>query len=128
MSNERNIVILNKIIKYCAEIDEANKDFGNSIEVLKAKPTYKNAVAMCVLQIGELITHLTDDFKETYSSMPWRDIKRMRNIAAHHYGSFDIDLLWDTIQNDIPSLREYCNEAIQKLEQGSVKIKRVVGE
>ena len=47
-----------------------------------------------------------------------------RNIAAHHYGSFDIELLWDTIQNDIPSLREYCNETMRKLEQGSDKTKR----
>jgi len=30
-----------------------------------------------------------------------RDID-IRNIAAHHYGSFDIETLWDTIKNDIP--------------------------
>ena len=101
------------MLKYCAEINDANNDFGNSIETLKSKSTYKNAVAMCVLQIGELTTHLSDDFKSAYSDMPWKDIKRMRNIAAHRYGSFDIDVLWDTVENDIPALRDYCNEIIE---------------
>ena len=74
---------------------------------------------MCVLQIGELTVHLTDDFKVKYSSMPWQDIKRMRNIAAHRYGSFDIDVLWDTIANDIPSLRKYCLEAINHIKDSN---------
>jgi len=113
MSDDRNIYILGKIIKYCDEIYQANEDFGNSFEILKIKPTYKNATAMCILQIGELITHLTDDFKSTYSDMPWSEIKKMRNIAAHHYGSFDLETLWDTITNDIPVLRDYCEEIIK---------------
>ena len=114
MNSNRDIDILKKILKYCVEIDEANDDFGNSIEILNAKSSYKNAVAMCVLQIGELTNHLSDNFKNTYSDMPWQDIRRMRNIAAHHYGSFDIGILWNTITDDIPALREYCEDIIKK--------------
>jgi len=113
MNSNRNIEILEKMAKYCNEIDEANKEFGNSIEVLKSKSSYKNAVAMCILQIGELTTHLSDDFKTNYTDMPWKDIKKMRNIAAHRYGTIDIDILWDTVENDIPALRNYCNEIIE---------------
>ena len=114
MNNNRDIEILKKIIRYCNEIDEANKDFGNSLEMLRTKSSYKNAVAMCILQIGELVVHLSEDFKIKYNDMPWQDIKRMRNIAAHRYGSFDIETLWDTIENDIPSLRDYCEEIIRE--------------
>ena len=114
MSDSRNIEILKKIIKYCDEIDEANKDFGNSVEMLKNKSSYKNAVAMCILQIGELTAHLPDNFKAAYHDMPWQDIKRMRNIAAHHYGNFDIETLWDTIETDIPVLRDYCDKIIKE--------------
>ena len=110
----RDIEILKRIIKYCDEIDESNNDFGYSLENLKIKASYKNAVAMCILQIGELTAHLSDDFKSVYHKMPWQDIKRMRNIAAHHYGSFDTETLWDTIENDIPALHDYCNEIINE--------------
>ena len=115
MNNDRNIDVLKKILKYCYEIDEANRDFGNSFEALKDKATYKNAIAMCILQIGELTTHLSDDFKTAYSSMPWHDIKRMRNMAAHHYGRFDVEVLWGTILYDIPALRDYCIKIIDEV-------------
>ena len=114
MSNNQDVNILEKIVKYCDEIVDANIEFGNSLDVLKTKSTYKNAVAMCILQIGELTAYLSDDLKEKYSDMPWKDIKRMRNIVAHRYGSFDIEVLWDTVVNDIPSLRGYCLEIIRK--------------
>ena len=38
--------------------------------------------------------------------MPWNQIKAMRNIVAHNYGNIDIDVLWDTVQYDIPSLKK----------------------
>jgi len=70
---------------------------------------------MCILQIGELVSHLSDNFIEKYNDMPWRQIKGMRNIAAHGYEEFDVDILWQTIKNDLPSLSVYCNDIIKKL-------------
>lgn len=84
--------------------------------VLQTDEVYKSAISMFVLQIGELTTHLSDDFKDAYTEMPWRDIKLMRNIAAHHYGSFDIKKLFETITEDIPDLHDYCQAAIKELE------------
>lgn len=114
MKNKRDIDILEKIIRYCGETEEATQQFGNSIDVLKQNSVYKNAVAMCVLQIGELVGHLSEGFKAEHNEMPWRDIKAMRNIAAHKYGSFDMDMLWDTITGDIPALKDYCEGICKK--------------
>jgi Uncharacterized conserved protein len=108
MGSNRNIDILEKVLKYCNEIEEANQSFGGTLEALKENSIYKNAVAMCILQIGELTTHLTDDFKALYDQMPWKEIKGMRNIAAHNYGSFDLSILHSTICDRIPELKEYC--------------------
>ncbi|GHS89677.1 DUF86 domain-containing protein [Synergistales bacterium] len=99
---------MRKIIRYCNEISEASEHFNHSFEALKKFSVYKNAVAMCVLQIGELTALLSDEFKANHADVPWQDIRGMRNIAAHHYGSFSIEFLWDTIENDIPYLREFC--------------------
>ena len=124
MSNSpKNIDILRKIIGYCRQIDEANEMFKHSFNELTTKYTYKNAVAMCILQIGELTTHLSDDFKATYNEMPWQDIKGIRNIAAHRYGSFDVNKLWETITVDVPALKAYCESIVRQhevLEQGAL--------
>jgi len=108
-----DIEVLKRMVSYCSDICNAIKRFGASFEALQTDKDYKNSVAMCILQIGELTTHLTDDFKQTYKEMPWQDIKNMRNVAAHHYGKFDTTKLWETITEDIPQLRDYCNEIIQ---------------
>jgi len=114
MSNkERDIYILKKIIKYCVEADETIQRFGNSFESLKSDNIYKNAAAMCVLQIGELVGHLSDDITVRYDEMPWKQIKGMRNIAAHGYEEFDVEILWQTLKADLPALREYCDKIIK---------------
>jgi uncharacterized protein with HEPN domain len=113
---ERDIVILEKIIKYCDEIKHAISRFGDSIDAIRTDVEYKNAVAMDILQIGELTTHLSDGFKNSYPDQPWKDINGMRNIAAHHYGELDIDILWKTIKSRVPELREYCVQCVAELQ------------
>jgi uncharacterized protein with HEPN domain len=115
----RDISILERIVAYCDEIDITKDYFGNSKDVLLANRIYKNALSMCVLQIGELTTLLTEEFRSTHTDVPWNDIKKMRNIAAHHYGKFSVDFLWDTVTDDIDELRTYCKTCIEELtEQG----------
>jgi uncharacterized protein with HEPN domain len=112
----RDLSALRHIIYYCDEIDTAVGKHGLTLDKVKADPLYKNALAMGILQIGELVNVLSDDFKAVSSdSVPWRDIKRMRDKAAHHYGSFDTDTLWETVTNDIAPLRDYCTRYIKEL-------------
>jgi uncharacterized protein with HEPN domain len=71
---------------------------------------------MSILQIGELVNILSEEFKSLNSdAVPWREIKRMRDKAAHHYGSFDTETLWETVTKDIAQLRDYCNQRIEEL-------------
>ena len=47
--------------------------------------------------------------------MHWNQIKAMRNIVAHNYGSIDAEILWETIENDVPQLKAYCLDILQTL-------------
>ena len=110
--NDRDTVVLKKMIQYADEIELTVKKLDLDFETFETDFIAKNAIAMCVLQIGELVGKLTDDFKAQYYKMPWRDIKSMRNIAAHNYGELDIEVLWETVTNDIPELKAYCKNII----------------
>jgi len=61
---------------------------------------------MSLLQIGVLANHLLDDFISSYNDIPWRKIIALRNIVVHGYGELNINILWDTIKNDIPILEK----------------------
>ena len=101
---------------------EARKRFGDSFKSLQSDTLYRNAVSMCILQIGELSSHLSTDFKMVYNEMPWRDIRGMRNIAAHHYGKFDVKKLWETITSDIPALSEYCEKILHDMKSAELQM------
>ncbi len=105
---ERDLDILGHIIRYCDQIDEAVRRFGDDAQVFAGDVVYQNAVAMCLLQIGELVGHLSEEYREGHPAMPWRQIKALRNIIAHNYGKVDAETAWEIARDDIPALRAYC--------------------
>ncbi|MDR1962086.1 MAG: DUF86 domain-containing protein, partial [Gracilibacteraceae bacterium] len=84
--------------------------------MLQSSSPYRNSLAMCIFQIGEMSIHLSDDFKEKNGDIPWKQIRGMRNIAAHHYGSFSNKQLWSTVTDDIPVLRSCCEKILKNYE------------
>lgn len=109
-------------MKYCEQINEASSQFNSSKKHFEENSVYRNAVAMCVMQIGELVKHLSDEYKaHTAEEIPWHQIQGLRNVVAHEYGIIDIESLWETITDDIPQLYEFCSEQITQInspEQG----------
>ena len=110
--NLRNESAIKHMLEYCLEIERTLSEISCDREKYDESSTHRNALALCVLQIGELVGVLTDDFKEEHPEMPWKDIKQMRNVVAHRYGAFDFDILWETVTNDIPTLKAFCEELV----------------
>ena len=112
----RNYMVLKKIVKYCNQIDEANNAFTPSLEEFAQNSVYRNACCMCVLQIGELAKALTEDFRNEYKGVKWRGWCGIRDIFAHQYSGMKIDVAWDTVENDVPKLKEYVERILRELE------------
>ena len=66
MKQNRDCSIIKHMLQYCDRINEAVGFFGKEYEVFKKNNIYKDAVALSILQIGELSGVLTDEFKEKY--------------------------------------------------------------
>jgi uncharacterized protein with HEPN domain len=113
---DRDTAVLRYIVKYADEISGTIVRFELDLEKLKLDYVAKNAIAMCILQIGELVGHLTEGFKEKHNEQPWRDIVGMRNRAAHAYSSMDIGFLWNTAADKIPELKAYCEGILNEME------------
>jgi uncharacterized protein with HEPN domain len=54
--------------------------------------------------IGEAAARVTSEGREKYGSIPWSQIVGMRNRLIHGYDQVDLDVLWDTIEYDLPPL------------------------
>lgn len=65
-----------------------------------------DACVFNLMQIGELAKiSLTDDFKEAVASIPWKQLYGMRNRIVHGYSGVDMSIVWDTIHEDLPLLK-----------------------
>lgn len=100
------------ILGYCNDIDRAVERFGNGFEFFLKDPIYRHACTMCILQIGEMSNHLSEDFKKHFKEISWGSIRGMRNIAAHNYGNIDIEITWEIISYDIPNLKRFCEQVL----------------
>jgi len=114
---DRDFSILEHIVSYCDQIALTVERFGNSYSLFAADPIYRNAAALCILQIGELVGKLTDEFRDAHPAVPWRQIKAMRNIVAHSYGTVDPETTWEIIAEDIPDLKRYCMMILNSKEE-----------
>ncbi|MCL4446081.1 MAG: DUF86 domain-containing protein [Actinobacteria bacterium] len=56
--------------------------------------------------IGEAATHLSDSFKSTHPTIPWRDIAGFRVQIAHLYWDTEWSTVEQTIAEDLPLLRD----------------------
>ena len=109
---DRDHRILEHIIVYCEQIEQTIARFGDDYAVFQTDPIYRNASALCILQIGELVGKLSDGFRAAHSEIPWRQIKAMRNIVAHSYGTVDAETTWEVITSDIPDLKRFCSSIL----------------
>ena len=87
-------------------------DHAREAILLTKKKTYKDLVDDRTLQlaltrlievIGEAAARLPKTIRERYPYIPWKEIVATRNTLIHDYDEIDLEILWQTLRQDIPS-------------------------
>ncbi len=105
-SRDTDKIVIQKMIEYCNKIEILKSRFGMEFEKYIADFAFQMSCDMCILQIGELTTRLTQEFKNQHSDIDWKDIKNLRNIHAHEYEKVNYEYMWNTLTEDIPALKK----------------------
>ena len=108
----RDMFVLEKIVQYANEIELTISELKLDFDKFKASSTGRNAVSMCILQIGELASNLSKEFIKSHSTIQWRSIISMRNRAAHGYWDMSKEIIWQTATEDVPPLKIYCQKIL----------------
>ncbi|WP_295172164.1 HepT-like ribonuclease domain-containing protein [Ruminococcus sp.] len=66
----------------------------------------KRAVGMTVINIGELIKNMTEEFRLSHKEVPWKAFAGLRDIAAHKYQTLRMEDIYNTATMDLPDLKE----------------------
>jgi len=76
-----------------------------SQEQFSSDEVLQDSMMFRLVQISENSSRLTPEFKEKHSSVPWGDISGLRNRIVHDYGSVNMNIVYDTLKEDIPFLK-----------------------
>jgi uncharacterized protein with HEPN domain len=101
--NENDKVRLQHILDAINEIEE----FTDSIDLttFQTNRLVRNATIRSFEIIGEAVNSLSMDIKESEMIFPWQGWKDFRNVLIHQYFGVDYEMVYNTIQNDLPELK-----------------------
>ena len=100
---------IERIDRYTSEMDEV--DFLHNELV-------QDAVIRNIEIAGEAsnnILRVAAEFAAKHDEIPWQVMYTMRNRVSHGYERVDLEIVWKTIQGDLPTLHAQVQEALADL-------------
>lgn len=94
-------VYIHQILDAVSKIKAFTKDMPKEIFIGDQKT--QSAVIMQLILIGELSKKISPE-KKKMADLPWKDIAGFRNRAIHDYFGIDLEVVWNTLETDIPVL------------------------
>lgn len=77
---------------------------GMTCEEFIANEMAVDAVTRNFENMGVAARQIPDDVTSRYPDIPWAKMRGMRNVLAHRYDDVRLDIVWDTIQRELPDL------------------------
>lgn len=97
--DEATLMAINREIQILEELTAELTE-----EVFLSSEKDQRAVLMTMLNIGELIKHLTPHFRNKHSEISWKAIAGLRDSVAHTYYKISMQRIWISVREDIPVL------------------------
>lgn len=99
---------INKILEYT---------LGTDVNSFSLNSMMQDAIIRQIEIIGEASSKLSKTFRDSNSQIPWKNIIGMRNKLIHDYFGVDVMAIWETVVNDIPSLKKNIEEILSISDQ-----------
>jgi uncharacterized protein with HEPN domain len=75
------------------------------------------AVVRALEVVGEAARHIPADARNAYPDVPWSKVVGMRDIVIHGYFGVDLEVIWKTVREDLPPLREAAGRMLEEIER-----------
>ncbi|MFD1554536.1 DUF86 domain-containing protein [Paraburkholderia silviterrae] len=98
-----------RISRYTAGMDK---------QAFESDELVRDAVIRNIEIVGEASYNIRKhhpDFVGAHANLPWGGAYGMRNALAHGYYAVDLDVVWNTLLNDLPTLARDVQELLDEL-------------
>lgn len=108
---------LGDIIDNCERI--ARHIVGMTRDDYRRDEKTMDAVERCLQRISEAASKLGSYLDEMQPDVPWKQARGIGNILRHKYDEVTDDLIWRSIEDDIPRLLNGARREIERLQRPS---------
>lgn len=110
MSKRSATLYLEDILTSIENIEEYTEDLV--FEDFRNDKKTIDAVVRNLEIIGEAARNIPEELKSQHSKVPWEKMASMRNKVIHEYFGVDVEILWQTIKEDLPELKEQIKDSV----------------
>jgi uncharacterized protein with HEPN domain len=103
-----DLAYIDQILDCIRKINEFSN--GLSLKEFKTNELVQDAIFRNIEIIGEASKKISNETKQTYYKIPWKEIAGMRDKLVHDYLGVDAIVVWKTIKEDIPTLQREISE------------------
>jgi uncharacterized protein with HEPN domain len=112
-----------RVEDYLRHIAEAIERATSYVQPLPDRAAFEqnllvqDAVVRNIGIIGDAVNHINraaPDFIAQHPELPWQDMRDMRNIVIHAYFAVDLQIVWRTVQEDLPKLKQQIDQLLNQ--------------
>ncbi len=110
------LIYLEHILMAIKRINDYTENLGE-VSFLRSE-LIQDAVIRNIEIIGEASRNIDRHhpyFTAEHHEVPWSDLYWMRNRVSHGYFSVDLELVWKTIEKDIPELQNQVTKIYKQI-------------
>ena len=85
---------------------------GKTRKHFSSNRMFSNAVIRELEILGEAANNISTKTQKLFPELPWRQIIGMRNTLIHAYFDVDYDIIWETVNNDLPPFHHRLKQII----------------
>ncbi|MEA1888238.1 MAG: DUF86 domain-containing protein [Pseudomonadota bacterium] len=110
MISKDNSVYIDHMLDCILRIDE----YVESKEHFYSSRLVQDAVVRNLQVMSESSQRLSEDTKQLYPEIPWKQISGFRNILVHDNLGVDLDVIWSVVEQELPRLQQALIEQQEK--------------
>ncbi|AGC76451.1 uncharacterized protein with HEPN domain [Nonlabens dokdonensis] len=76
-----------------------------------------DATLIHFVNLGERLSSLSEGFQKQHEQLPYSESRQMRNFIAHQYDAIHKVTIWETIQNELPKLKNEIQKLLQEINE-----------
>ena len=73
----------------------------------------QDAVIRNIEIIGEAIKNLSEEIRNRYSEIPWKNMAGMRDKLIHHYFGVNFSIVWKIAKEELPEIVKKIEKLVE---------------